>query len=88
MIVPVRCFTCGKPISNTKWHEYLNMTNSENRDKTKTRLSETSVRPLGQKVELEEKDITPEYVAMNILGVRKMCCRRMYLGTIDIFDKL
>jgi DNA-directed RNA polymerase subunit N (RpoN/RPB10) len=88
MIVPVRCFTCGKPISNTTWNEYLKLTCEEERDKTKTRLSETKVRPLGHKHELEEKDITPEYVALNLLEIRKMCCRRMYLGTIDIFDKL
>ncbi len=88
MIVPVRCFTCGKPISNTKWNEYLHLTGEEERNNTKTRLSETKVRPLGHKHELEEKDITPEYVALNLIGIRKMCCRRMYLGTIDIFDKL
>lgn len=88
MIIPVRCFTCGKPISNTKWNEYLRLTSEEERDKTKTRLSETECRPLGHKTELEEKDITPEYVALNMLEIRKMCCRRMYLGSIDIFDKL
>ena len=88
MIVPIRCFTCGKPISNTSWNEYLRLTNEEERETTKKRLSETQVRPFGHKVELEEKDITPEYVALNMLNIRKMCCRRMYLGTIDLFDKL
>jgi DNA-directed RNA polymerase subunit N (RpoN/RPB10) len=88
MIIPVRCFTCGKPISNTKWNEYLRLTSEEEREKTKTRLSETDCRPLGHKNKLEEKDITPEYVALNMLEIRKMCCRRMYLGSIDIFDKL
>jgi hypothetical protein len=60
------------------------MTNSENRDHTRTRLSETTVRPLGQKAELEDKDVTPEYVAMNLLGIRKMCCRRMMLSHVDL----
>ena len=88
MIVPIRCFTCGKPIPNDKWQTYLEMTNEDNRDATRKRLGETTIRPFGQKNELEDKDITPEYVALNLLGIRKMCCRRMYLGTIDIFDKL
>ena len=88
MIVPIRCFTCGKPIPNDKWKTYLDMTNEDNRESTRLRLKETTIRPFGQKNELEDKDITPEYVALNILGIRKMCCRRMYLGTIDIFDKL
>ena len=88
MIIPVRCVTCGKPISNTKWNEYLRLTSEDERETTKTRLSETECRPLGHKNELDAKDITPEYVALNMLEIRKMCCRRMYLGSIDIFDKL
>ncbi len=88
MIVPIRCFTCGKPIPLDKWHSYLEMISEEERGTTVTRLGETTVRPFGQKRELDEKDITPEYVALNLLGIRKMCCRRMYLGTIDIFEKL
>jgi DNA-directed RNA polymerase I, II, and III subunit RPABC5 len=88
MIVPIRCFTCGKPISHTNWNEYLRLTNEEEREHTRTRLSETKIRPLGHKTELDVKDVTAEYVALNMLGIRKMCCRRMYLGSIDIFDKL
>lgn len=88
MIVPIRCFTCGKPISNTSWNEYLRLTSEELREETKKRLHETSVRPFGHKAELEEKDITAEYVALNILKLRRMCCRRMYLGTIDLFERL
>ena len=88
MIVPIRCFTCGKPISNTTWNEYLRLTNEEERENTRKRLAETKIRPLGHKTELDEKDITAEYVALNMLGIRKMCCRRMYLATVDIFDRL
>jgi DNA-directed RNA polymerase subunit N (RpoN/RPB10) len=88
MIVPVRCFTCGKPISNTTWNEYLRLTNEEERGTTCKRLSETKIRPLGHKTELADKDVTAEYVALNMLNIRKMCCRRMYLGTVDIFDRL
>lgn len=86
MIVPIRCFTCGKPIQNTTWNQYLDLISPEKRDST---LSlKTDIRPFGHKVELEQQDITPEYVALNYLGIRRMCCRRMYLGTIDVFDKL
>lgn len=88
MIVPIRCFTCGKPIPLDKWHSYLDMTSDENKEKTIERLNETDIRPLGFKTELDKKDVTAEYVALNILGIRRMCCRRMYLGTIDIFEKL
>ena len=86
MIVPIRCFTCGAPISRTNWNSYVSMISEENR--ADTLALKTDVRPLGQKRELDAEDVTPEYVALNTLGVRKMCCRRMYLGTIDIFAKL
>lgn len=88
MIIPIRCFTCGKPIDNRKWNEYLELTREENREETIQMHSKILTRPLGQKAELPKEDITPEYVALNKLGVVKMCCRKMYLGTIDMFDKL
>lgn len=29
MIIPIRCFTCGKVIGN-KWHRYLQLLNEQN----------------------------------------------------------
>ena len=92
MIVPIRCFTCGKPITHFNWKEYVEMTTKTDpanvEATTKRHAEATTARPFGHKTDLAAEDTTLEYMALNILNVKRMCCRRMYLGTIDIFDKL
>jgi DNA-directed RNA polymerases I, II, and III subunit RPABC5 len=59
MIIPIRCFTCGKVIGN-KWERYLSLLN-------------------------EGK---PENVALDMLGLKRYCCRRMLLTHVDLVEKL
>ena len=59
MIIPIRCFTCGKVIGN-KWDSYLELLNQN--------FSENS--------------------ALDILGLRRYCCRRMLLTHVDLIEKL
>ena len=59
MIIPVRCFTCGKIIGN-KWDSYIDLLNQN--------YSENS--------------------ALDILGLRRYCCRRMLLTHVDLIEKL
>ncbi|RVD90722.1 DNA-directed RNA polymerase II subunit Rpb10 [Tubulinosema ratisbonensis] len=55
MIIPIRCFTCGKEISS-HWDQYVDLINQGH----------------------------TENESLNILGFRRPCCRRMYLGHVDI----
>lgn len=59
MIIPIRCFTCGKEISS-KWEPYQELVRTE-------------------KTEAE---------ALDELGMKRMCCRRMFLGHVDIVNNL
>ncbi|OXU24260.1 hypothetical protein TSAR_006741 [Trichomalopsis sarcophagae] len=59
MIIPVRCFTCGKVIGN-KWEAYLGLLQAE----------------------YTEGD------ALDSLGLKRYCCRRMLLGHVDLIEKL
>lgn len=59
MIIPIRCFTCGKEISS-KWEPYLELLKTDKK----------------------------EAEALDELGMRRICCRRMFLGHVDIVDKL
>jgi len=60
MIIPVRCFTCGKVVGN-KWERYEQM------------------------VKVEE--INPAE-ALDKLGLKRFCCRRMLLSHVETIDKL
>jgi DNA-directed RNA polymerase I, II, and III subunit RPABC5 len=59
MIIPVRCFTCGKVVGN-KWDQYLSLLQS---------------------------DYT-EGAALDALGLKRYCCRRMVLTHVDLIEKL
>ncbi|EPR80151.1 DNA-directed RNA polymerase II subunit Rpb10 [Spraguea lophii 42_110] len=59
MIIPVRCFSCGKEISS-KWEEYINFL----------------------------KNDKSECEALDELKMTRYCCRRMFLGHVDIIEKL
>ncbi|KAL0093167.1 8 kDa subunit-domain-containing protein [Phycomyces blakesleeanus] len=59
MIIPVRCFSCGKVIGN-KWDNYLSLLQSE----------------------------YTEGEALDALGLKRYCCRRMVLTHVDLIEKL
>jgi len=59
MIIPVRCFTCGKIIGN-KWESYLSLLEGE----------------------------VAESQALQELGLKRYCCRRMLLTHVDLIVKL
>ena len=59
MIIPVRCFTCGKVIGN-KYETYLTLLASDK----------------------SEAD------ALDELGLKRYCCRRMLLTHVDLMEKL
>ena len=76
MIIPVKCFTCGKVLGN-KYRYYLEKV----REKKLARDMEINkVIYLTQ----EHRDKTPEGEAMDELGLNKMCCRRHILTHVDI----
>ncbi|MBS3170976.1 DNA-directed RNA polymerase subunit N [Candidatus Woesearchaeota archaeon] len=59
MIIPVRCFSCGKPIAQL-WEEFVE------------RIKKG-----------EEKG-----KIMNSLGLKRYCCRAIFLGHIDLIDTI
>jgi DNA-directed RNA polymerase I, II, and III subunit RPABC5 len=76
MIIPVKCFTCGKVIGD-KYRAYL-----ENVRQRKVGDNSKVVYLTPEKNELPKE--TPESIEMNNLGIVKMCCRRHFLTHVDI----
>ena len=71
MIIPIRCFTCGKLIAH-QWNKYLAMIQEKSKSKSDT--SETA--------ETAEKE------ALDELGLKRYCCRRMLLSHVDLVHKI
>lgn len=80
MIIPVRCFTCGKVVAN-KWEAFQHL--------LKEGISETSEdgTAMYSKMADEKKPLT-EAEALDLLGLKRYCCRRMLLTHVDVIDKL
>lgn len=80
MIVPVRCFNCGKVLAHL-WEPYLEKiqvaTNVESLDKEKNTVIIT---------EAKQKSI--ESKALDELGIERYCCRIAMLGTIDLTEDI
>jgi DNA-directed RNA polymerase subunit N (RpoN/RPB10) len=76
MIIPIKCFTCGKVIAN-KYRYYC---------------EEVRKRKLAKDMDVDKvlyltkefKDKTPEGEVLDELNMKKMCCRRHFLTHVDI----
>ena len=76
MIIPVKCFTCGKVLAN-KYRFYQKEIKKKKIDKS---LEIDNVVYLTEK----NMDKTPEGEVMDLLGLTKYCCRRHMLTHVDI----
>ena len=76
MIIPVKCFTCGKVLAD-KYRYYL-------AEVRKIKLSRNLDVDKVIYLTAEYIDKTPEGEVMDALGLTKMCCRRHMLTHVDI----
>lgn len=84
MIIPVQCFTCGKQISHL-WETYLEKlqkeyNGSENLAKSVVLKSDT--------IDLIKKESSIEQKTLDELGLKRYCCRRMFITHVDICEKI
>ena len=73
MIIPVRCFTCGKVLGD-KWNFY--------QKEVQKVSSEDSVLNVNAKT-LQQ---TKEGKALDALGLKRYCCRRMMISHVDLIN--
>ncbi len=59
MMMPVRCFTCGKVVAD-KWEDYDKHVNHDKEDAGKV---------------------------LDDLGVKRYCCRRMFISNTELIDE-
>lgn len=76
MIIPVRCFTCGKVLGD-KYRYYLEKVSEK---KLAADMQINKVIYLTQ----HHRDKTPEGEVMDSLKLTKMCCRRHLMTHVDI----
>lgn len=89
MLIPIRCYTCGK-VTGNKWEAYQELVQTIRKEAASGR--DPGVVDNGefhiQGGEIPEGKRTPEGKAMDILGLKRYCCRRMLLTHVNIIDHI
>jgi DNA-directed RNA polymerases I, II, and III subunit RPABC5 len=73
MIIPVRCFTCGKVLAD-KWNHY------------QKEIQKTNTEDSVLNVNAKTMQQTKEGKALDSLGLKRYCCRRMMLSHVDLIN--
>ena len=74
MIIPVRCFTCGKLIGD-KYRWYLERVAD---------LKQKQKKEIPEYFHIDFTEETPEAQVLNELQLTRQCCRRHMLTHVDI----
>ena len=72
MIIPIRCFTCGKPIAHM-WEAFEHV----------VKVQKEAADGIDDAPEKSAK-----LVALETLHIDRMCCRRHFMTNLDIVDRL
>ena len=92
MIIPVRCFTCGKVIGN-KYDTYVELLNHDYTERCVVNGGCIVARrghdcSLSFAETLTTVVFLPRSDALNELGLMRYCCRRMLLTHVDLMTRL
>lgn len=82
MIIPVRCYTCGKLLSN-KEKTYKTIVYRK-KLALKKNINDESV------LNINDKDIkkTPEGEAMDEIGLTRYCCRKIMMTNVELINEI
>ena len=75
MIIPVRCFTCGKIIGNK--YEWFIKEVKDNKGNNEPTILDVNAKNIQK---------TAEGEALDKLGLHRYCCRRIILGHVNLID--
>jgi DNA-directed RNA polymerase I, II, and III subunit RPABC5 len=89
MLIPIRCFTCGKPLAD-KYDYYLKevqklQKKEESKEEKGTPVSKKKANDDEQYKHFESLRTGP---VLDKLGLNRYCCRRHMLGTVDMMDTI
>jgi DNA-directed RNA polymerase subunit N (RpoN/RPB10) len=85
MIIPVKCFTCGKVIGD-KYRFYLEKVRESKTGGSVDKVVYLTPDSLGcvHTNSVGGSQMTAQAIAMDQVGIVKMCCRRHFLTHVDI----
>ena len=85
MLIPIRCFTCGKVLAD-KWNPFIEIVKNERNDGELVLNNNIELEYLDTKNPNANKSI--EGLVMDKLNITRYCCRRHMLGTVNIVSDI
>ena len=85
MIIPIKCFTCGKVLAD-KWNPFVEIVKNEKSDGELNLNNNIELEYLDTKSPEAKKSI--EGQVLDKLNITRYCCRRMMLGTVNIVSDI
>ena len=90
MIVPIRCFTCGKVIAD-KYDYYMKEAEklklmSENPATNANLTKEEKLKAAQESYDTRHFDTTRTGALLDSMGLTRYCCRRHMLSTVDMME--
>ena len=79
MIIPIRCFTCGKVLAD-KWREFERRCKAADEESPSDNLTQTDI-PVNFGKKFRGK-------ILDELKLDKICCRRHMLGHVDMIQTI
>lgn len=83
MLIPVRCFTCGKTVSD-KWIPFIKGVNEKKDTDNNNNVKDLDI----EYIDLENPNKSIEGEVMDELGLHRYCCRRMILGNVHLITNI
>mgnify|MGYP000853316006 FL=1 len=83
MLIPVRCFTCGKCIAD-KWQPFIETVNLLKEKDETTDIKDLDI----EYIDLKNPNKSIEGNVMDKLGLDRYCCRRMILGNVHLITNI
>ncbi|MBD23751.1 MAG: DNA-directed RNA polymerase subunit N [Candidatus Marinimicrobia bacterium] len=81
MLIPMKCFTCGKPISD-KWEAYIENVNLEKANNNNSNQNELDIEYID--ISKGKVNKTIEGNILDTMNIDRYCCRRMFLTNVHL----
>ena len=85
MLIPIRCFTCGKVLAD-KWNPFIEIVKNERSQGELDLKTNIDLEYIDTKNPKQSKSVEGEI--LDKLDITRYCCRRHMLGTVNIVSDI
>lgn len=86
MIIPPRCFTCGKPLAD-KWIPFIKIVNdTKNKSDEPLKMNELDIKFINTNSITPDKSVVGD--VLDKLDLKDLCCRTIMLSNVHLITSI